>query len=160
MAYREVTRVEIQEIIRRWQAGEGYRRIATGTGLSRNTVRKYLTAARVEGIGKDGAAPTADQLSRLATMGQSGPRQPDAPSEELLVPWADQIYQWLTGDRLLMTRIHELLVGWWVPGVLPVSAALHSEAQLESADKGHGAHGGHSAGRGGGGGLRPAGDDP
>ena len=25
MAYREVTRVEIQEIIRRWQAGEGYR---------------------------------------------------------------------------------------------------------------------------------------
>ena len=24
-------------------------------------------------------------------------------------PWADQIYQWLTGDRLQMTRIHELL---------------------------------------------------
>ena len=45
MAYREVTRVEIQEIIRRWQSGEGYRRIAMGTGASRNTVRKYLSAA-------------------------------------------------------------------------------------------------------------------
>ena len=48
MAYREVTRVEIQEIIRRWQAGEGYRRIASGTGLSRNTVRKYLTAVKAD----------------------------------------------------------------------------------------------------------------
>ena len=50
MAYREVTRVDIQEIIRRWQAGEGYRRIASGTGLSRNTVRKYLSGAKAEGI--------------------------------------------------------------------------------------------------------------
>ena len=33
MAYREVTRVEIGEVIRRWQAGEGLRKIASGTGL-------------------------------------------------------------------------------------------------------------------------------
>ena len=51
MAYREVTRVDIQEIIRRWQAGEGYRRIAAGASLSRNTVRKYLSAAKAEGRG-------------------------------------------------------------------------------------------------------------
>ena len=57
MAYREVTRVDTQEIIRRWQAGEGYRRIASGTGLSRNTVRKYLTAAKAEGIARDGPVP-------------------------------------------------------------------------------------------------------
>ena len=49
MAYREVTRVDIQEIIRRWQAGEGYRRIASGTGLSRNTVRKYLSCGESRG---------------------------------------------------------------------------------------------------------------
>ena len=110
MAYREVTRVEIQEIIRRWQSGEGYRRIAMGTGASRNTVRKYLSAAKAEGIARDGPAPTDDQLSRLAAMGQSGPRQVQTPSEDLLAPWADQIYQWLTGDRLQVTRIHELLL--------------------------------------------------
>ena len=39
--------MEIQEIIRRWQAGVGPREIASGTGLSRNTVRKYLAAANV-----------------------------------------------------------------------------------------------------------------
>ena len=49
MAYREVSRMEIPEIIRRWQAGAGPRQIATGTGLSRNTVRKYLAAAKAEG---------------------------------------------------------------------------------------------------------------
>ena len=45
--------MEIQEIIRRWQAGEGYRQIASGTGLSRNTVRKYLTAAKAGGITRE-----------------------------------------------------------------------------------------------------------
>ncbi len=115
MAYWEVTRVEIQEIIRRWQAGEGYRQIASGTGVSRNTVRKYLSAAKAEGIARDGPAPTDDQLSRLAAMGQSGPRQAETPTEELLARWADQIYRWITGDRLQVTRIHELLLARGCP---------------------------------------------
>lgn len=38
MAYEEVSRVEIAEAIRRWQAGESQRRISAGTGLSRATV--------------------------------------------------------------------------------------------------------------------------
>ena len=29
--------------------------------------------------------------------------------EDSLAPWADQIYQWLTGDRLKVTRVQELL---------------------------------------------------
>ena len=111
MAYWEVTRVDIQEIIRRWQAGEGYRRIASGTGLSRNTVHKYLSAAKAGGIARDGAVPSDDQLGRLAVMGQPGPRQAETPSEDLLAPWGDQIYRWLTGERLQLTRIHELLLG-------------------------------------------------
>ena len=37
MAYREVSRVEIAEVVRRWQSGISQRRISTGTGLSRAT---------------------------------------------------------------------------------------------------------------------------
>ena len=37
MAYREVSRVEIAEVARRWQSGKSQRQIATGTGLSRAT---------------------------------------------------------------------------------------------------------------------------
>ena len=40
MAYKAVLRAEIQEVIRRWQAGNIQRQIAEGTGLSRATVRR------------------------------------------------------------------------------------------------------------------------
>ena len=75
MAYREVTRVEIGEVIRRWQAGEGLRRIATSTGLSRVTGHKYVAASQEVGLSRDGPEATEEQLSRLAAISQSGPRQ-------------------------------------------------------------------------------------
>ena len=102
--------MEIAEVIRRWQAGSGPQQISSATGLSRNTVRKYLAAARSMGIAKDGPLPDEEQLSLLAAIGQSGPRQVHTPRQDALEPWADQIYQWVTGDRLQMTRIHELLI--------------------------------------------------
>ena len=109
MAYREVLRLEIAEVIRRWQAGNSQRNIASGTGLSRDTVRKYLAAAREAGVVQEGPAPTEDQLNRLAGISRSGPRQSEGPIEDLLGPWADQVYRWLTVDQLQLTRIRELL---------------------------------------------------
>ena len=44
MAYREVSRVEIAEVVRRWQSGAtASGRYLTGTGLSRATVRRYIS---------------------------------------------------------------------------------------------------------------------
>ena len=68
MAYKEVHRVEIEEVIRRWQAGNSRRSIAAGTGLSRETVRRYLAAALAAGVVQEGPAPTEDQLSVLASV--------------------------------------------------------------------------------------------
>ena len=98
MAYKEVLRVEISEVIRRWQTGESRRHIASGTGLSKNTVGKYISSAQGLGMCHDGPAPGEDQLSQLVAISRSGPRQPEAPTEGKLAPWADQIYQWLTGN--------------------------------------------------------------
>ena len=109
MAYREVTRVEINEVIRRWQLGLSQRQIAQGTGISRPTVRRYLEAAAELGLRTDGPEPDETQLARLAALSLAGPRRRDAPSEEQLTPWAEQIQVWLTAERLQMTRIHELL---------------------------------------------------
>ena len=109
MAYREVGRVEISEVIRRWQKGESQRQIALATGVSRDTVRKHLCAAQGAGIDRGGPAPTEEQLSRLSGISRSGPAQTSRPAEVLLEPWGDQIYRWLTADRLQVTRIRELL---------------------------------------------------
>ena len=100
--------MEIQEIIRRWQAGDSQRKIALGTGLSRDTIAKYVAAAQEEGIVRDGLVATA-QLSGWRRLG-TGPRQAVTPGQDLLEPWADQIYQWLTGG-LQLTRIRELQRG-------------------------------------------------
>ena len=81
MAYREVSMMEIKEIIRRWQAGESPGRIAFGTGLSRNTVRKYLAATETQGIARDGPAPDDEQLVRLVGISRSGPRQAATPRQ-------------------------------------------------------------------------------
>ena len=111
MAYREVHGVEIREIIRRWQEGLSQHRIARGMGLSRQTVRRYTDAAEAAGLTPDGPEPSEEQLAALATLSLSGPRQVEAPSEELLSPWAEQIERWLETDRLQLTRIQELLAG-------------------------------------------------
>ncbi len=96
-------------------SAKGYRRIASRTGLFRNTVRKYPSAPKAGGIAKDGPSSSDDQLNRLATIGQPGPRQAEIPNEDPLAPWADPIYQWLTGDRLHVARIHELQLGCGCP---------------------------------------------
>ena len=111
MAYREVSRVEIAEVVRRWQSGISQRRISTGTGLSRATVRRYIETIVEAGLARDGPAPSEEQLARLAGMSLAGPRKVEIPTEEVLAPWADQVYEWLTADRLQVTRIHELLAG-------------------------------------------------
>lgn len=109
MAYREVYGVEIREVIRRWQAGLSQRCIASGTGVSRPTVRRYIDAAEAAGIQPGGSEPSEEQLAALATLSLAGPRQAEAPSEEQLAPWAEQIQGWLQADRLQLTRIQELL---------------------------------------------------
>ena len=48
-------------------------------------------------------------MSRLAGISRAGPRQVETPVGDSSAPWADQVYQWLTGGRLKVTRVQELL---------------------------------------------------
>ena len=82
MAYREVSRVEIAEVVRRWQSGISQRGISTGTGLSRATVRRYIEAVVEAGLARDGPAPSEEQLARLAGLSIAGPRKVEIPTEE------------------------------------------------------------------------------
>lgn len=111
MVYMEVSQVEIQEVLRRWQAGDSGRAIARATGLSRSTVDKYIRAAQALGLRRDGPPPDEVQMLALVQHNLPGPRQTLAPSIDLLVPFAERIQQWVQREGLQLTRIQELLDG-------------------------------------------------
>jgi len=50
MAFREVSMLEVKEVLRRWLAGEFKKAISRATGVSRNTVRSYIKAAQDRGL--------------------------------------------------------------------------------------------------------------
>ena len=59
MAYREVTMLEVKEVLRLWLTGVRKKRIAAQLGLNVKAVRRYLGAAQAHGLT---AAASPDQL--------------------------------------------------------------------------------------------------
>jgi transposase len=111
MGYRELHRMEIEEVVRRWQVNQSQRAIARATGLARETVKKYVAAAINMGLSATGPPPTDGQLVELRRLGVVSvqPVQRVAPQVAMLEPYREQIALWLDQDHLLLTRIQELL---------------------------------------------------
>jgi transposase len=111
MGYRELSRMEIVEVVRRWQAGESQRGIARATGLARETVSKYLAAAGTLGLLANGPPPNEKQVVALVRVGSvvGAPRTWAAPGRDALEPHAERIRRWVQHDELQLTRVQELL---------------------------------------------------
>src|SRR5438132_4817047 len=103
--------MEIEEIVRRWQAQESQRATARATGLARETVRKYLAAAISLGLSATGPPPSDAVVLELRRLGvvATQPVHRVAPQVAMLEPYREQIATWLDQDQLLLTRIQELL---------------------------------------------------
>ena len=86
MGYRELHRMEIEEVVRRWQVQESQRAIARATGLARETVKKYLAAAISLGLSATGPPPTEAQVLELRRLGvvATQPAQRVAPQVAML----------------------------------------------------------------------------
>ena len=55
MAFREVSVIQVKEVLRRWlREDEGLRSIAAGAGVDRKTARRYVEAAVELGLDRDG----------------------------------------------------------------------------------------------------------
>ncbi|MGH7332675.1 MAG: hypothetical protein ACREKS_08000 [Candidatus Rokuibacteriota bacterium] len=67
MAYREVTMLEVKEILRLWLGGTARKRIAAQLGLNVKTVRRYIAAAEASGVSRE-AGPEALEDDRLAAV--------------------------------------------------------------------------------------------
>lgn len=102
MAYREVGRMEYQEVVRRWRAGESQRAIARALGLARNTIAGYVRAASAE--------PAGAGEARSLPRSRPGPSLDEpGPAVARLAPYQAQVARWLREEHLKLTRIQELL---------------------------------------------------
>src|SRR5439155_3525074 len=78
MAYREVTMIEITEVLRQWLAGARHKQIARRLGLDPKTVRRYVRmAARCDlAPGMASTALTAERLAAIVTALHAPPVRP------------------------------------------------------------------------------------
>ncbi len=124
--YREVTMVDITEVLRLWLAGLPKKRIATQLGLDPKTVRHYVQVAEQTGL----AAGTAltDERTRdvLLALHPSGGR-PRGDTWATCVAQRAAIEQWL-GHGLRLSKIRKLLTR---QGVAIPYPTLHRFAVLE-----------------------------
>jgi hypothetical protein len=83
--YREVTMIEVTEVLRLWRDGVPTKRLAAQLGLAPKTVRRYVEVASAHGLRVDGPPPTDEDLREVLSpcirpaAGREGMAGPSAP---------------------------------------------------------------------------------
>ncbi len=75
MSFRELSMIEIREVLRRWSAGQAVRAVARETGVDRKTVDRYITVARELGVAV-GVEPTDELVAAVGQRVQGRPLPP------------------------------------------------------------------------------------
>lgn len=108
MAFREVRVHEVREVLRCWLAGDGLRTVAERAGVDRKTARRYVEAAQVAGLVRDGGEEQlCDELigAVIAAVRPARGLGHGAAWESLLAH-EQQICRWISDDELQLTNIH------------------------------------------------------
>jgi transposase len=110
MAFREVSVVEVREVLRLWLRGGGYRPIAVLAGVDRKTARRYVEAAIEAGVVRDG---NEDQLSDeligvVCEAVRPARRHGHGSAWETIATHHELIEGWLDED-LTVVKVHVLL---------------------------------------------------
>ncbi len=129
MAFREVSVVEVRELLRLWLQGKSLRTIGRLAGVHRHTVAAYVEAARVAGLERadDDAAITEELIGTVVAAVRPVRRQAHGASWETCAAEREWLQEQL--EHLTLTKTHDLLtrrIGIGVP-----YATLHRFATQE-----------------------------
>ena len=111
MAYREITMIEIKEVLRLWLGKQmGLRPIAVTVGLDRKTVRRYIDAGVEAGLVRDGGEAQLTDVLLGAVIEAVRPERPagHGAAWEACRAEHDRIKAWLE-KGLKLTKIEDLL---------------------------------------------------
>ncbi len=127
MGYREVTMLEVREVLRQWLSGAGKKTIAAQLAVDVKTVRRYLRAAQECGL-RPGAGPVSEvQLAQVIATLQTFAGRPHGDSWELCEGEREFIERQLAA-RLKLSKVQRLLAR---RGVLIPYPTLHRFAVAE-----------------------------
>lgn len=110
MAFREVSVIEVREVLRAWMGGKGLRRVAEQAGVDRKTVRRYVEAGQAAGLVRDGGVEQLSDELVGQVVGVVWPVRAGGHGSawQTLEPWREQIGAWVR-DELTIVKIQVLL---------------------------------------------------
>jgi transposase len=110
MAYREVSVVEVREVLRGWLGGAGLRTAAAQAGVDRKTARRYVQAAEAAGVVRDGGVGQVSDEVVGAVVAAVRPARPagHGGAWQLLQEQRQQVTEWV-GQGLTVVKIGTLL---------------------------------------------------
>ena len=129
MAFREVSMVELKEVVRQWLTGTGKKRIAIRVGLDPKTVRRYVRAAEACGLapGQDIGTLTDEVLAAVIATLTVMPTREHGEAWQQCEQQRDFIKSKLT-DGVKLTKVRRLLRR---QGVAVPYSTLHRFASAE-----------------------------
>lgn len=110
MSFRELTMIDVKEVLRRWQAGQSARQMAREGVVSRRTATRYIEAAKKLGLAPDSDL-TDERVRTVADDVQARPAPEPSEVRCMLEQHRPRIEHWLGHEPpLTLVRVQELLV--------------------------------------------------
>ena len=110
MVFREVSVIEVREVLRAWLSGKGLRKVAGQAGVDRKTARNYVDAALAAGLVRDGGEEqlTDELVGQVVAAVRPARPQGHGAGWEVLEGQHAQIVEWV-GKDLTVVKIGDLL---------------------------------------------------
>jgi hypothetical protein len=123
MAFREVSVVEVREVLRGWLGGGGLRTVAGQAGVDRKTARRYVVAAEAAGVVREGGLGqlTDEVIGQVVAAVRPARTGGHGAAWDALEAEREQISEWV-GKDLSVVKIADLLAR---RGVLVPYRTLH-----------------------------------
>ena len=110
MSYRELSMIDVRELLRRWAAGHSMRKIARETGTDRGTAARYIAVAEQLALRRDRELSEAE-VHEVAQRVQARPLPDPSAERKAVAEHKAHIVEWLAKKRpLRLSKIHTLLV--------------------------------------------------
>ena len=116
MGFREVSVIEVGEVLRGWLDGAGLRVVAERAGVDRKTARRYVSAAQEAGLERTAGPDAVDDGLVGAVVAAVRPERPTGHGTAwaALLAHEAQIRAWVSGEGegakpLSIVKIEELL---------------------------------------------------